>query len=189
MFDLFAVAGIFLCGCRHGHMILICDMIRSGELYVHCAQSQHSSLYSVYCRMKYGISIVNRLIDTFGEDIGLAYDIMCTFMKTLSNSSIGSKVKEKQLIGVVPAFHGHAHNCACQVRWHPMHVDGVGTEDFELCEWIFYESNDLATCTRTATPFHRRQEILDHFAYQDLNKHLGIGRFRSSDPSFLLTNN
>jgi hypothetical protein len=35
MFDLFAVAGIFLCGCRHGHMILICDMIRSGELYVH----------------------------------------------------------------------------------------------------------------------------------------------------------
>ena len=40
MFDLFAVAGIFLCGCRHGHMILICDMIRSGELYVPHAQSQ-----------------------------------------------------------------------------------------------------------------------------------------------------
>jgi hypothetical protein len=127
--------------------------------------------------MKYGISIVNRLIDTFGEDIGLAYDIMCAFMKTLNNSSIGPKVKDKRLIGVVPAFHGHAHNRACQVRWHPMHVDGVGTEDFELCERIFYESNDLATCTRMATPFHRQQEILDHFAYQDLDKHLGIGRF------------
>jgi hypothetical protein len=36
MFDLFTVAGIFLCGCHHGHMILICDMIRSGELYMHC---------------------------------------------------------------------------------------------------------------------------------------------------------
>lgn len=32
MFALFAVAGIFLCVCRHGHLLVICDMIRSGEL-------------------------------------------------------------------------------------------------------------------------------------------------------------
>jgi hypothetical protein len=32
MFDLFAIAGIFLCVCRHGHVLFICDMIRSGEL-------------------------------------------------------------------------------------------------------------------------------------------------------------
>ena len=35
MFALFAVAGIFLAVCRHGHVLVICDMIRSGELYVH----------------------------------------------------------------------------------------------------------------------------------------------------------
>ena len=34
MFALFAVAGIFLAICRHGHILVICDMIRSGELYV-----------------------------------------------------------------------------------------------------------------------------------------------------------
>jgi KDZ transposase-like protein len=34
MFALFAVAGIFLAVCRHGHVLVICDMIRSGELYV-----------------------------------------------------------------------------------------------------------------------------------------------------------
>ena len=34
MFALFAVAGIFLAVCRHGHVLAICDMIRSGELYV-----------------------------------------------------------------------------------------------------------------------------------------------------------
>ncbi|KAF8810959.1 hypothetical protein BYT27DRAFT_7231816 [Phlegmacium glaucopus] len=33
MFALFAVAGIFLAVCRHGHVLVICDMIRSGELY------------------------------------------------------------------------------------------------------------------------------------------------------------
>lgn len=32
MFALFAIAGIFLAVCRHGHVLVICDMIRSGEL-------------------------------------------------------------------------------------------------------------------------------------------------------------
>ncbi|KAJ7506450.1 hypothetical protein B0H11DRAFT_2327591 [Mycena galericulata] len=32
MFALFAVAGIFISVCRHGHVLLLCDMIRSGEL-------------------------------------------------------------------------------------------------------------------------------------------------------------
>jgi hypothetical protein len=34
MYALFAIAGIFLAVCRHGHVLVICDMIRSGELYV-----------------------------------------------------------------------------------------------------------------------------------------------------------
>ncbi|KAJ7084150.1 hypothetical protein C8R44DRAFT_651709, partial [Mycena epipterygia] len=33
MFALFAIAGIFLSVCRHGHVLVMCDMIRSGELY------------------------------------------------------------------------------------------------------------------------------------------------------------
>ena len=32
MFVPFAVTGIFLAVCRHGHVLVICDMIRSGEL-------------------------------------------------------------------------------------------------------------------------------------------------------------
>ena len=32
MFVLFAVSGIFIAVCRHGHLLVICDMIRSGEL-------------------------------------------------------------------------------------------------------------------------------------------------------------
>jgi Kyakuja-Dileera-Zisupton transposase len=34
MFALFAIAGVFLAVCRHGHVLVICDMIRSGELCV-----------------------------------------------------------------------------------------------------------------------------------------------------------
>lgn len=32
MFAMFAISGIFLAVCRHGHLLAICDMIRSGEL-------------------------------------------------------------------------------------------------------------------------------------------------------------
>lgn len=35
MFALFAITGVFVSVCRHGHPLVICDMIRSGELCVH----------------------------------------------------------------------------------------------------------------------------------------------------------
>lgn len=34
MFALFTIAGVFVAVCQHGHVLLVCDMIRSGELYV-----------------------------------------------------------------------------------------------------------------------------------------------------------
>jgi hypothetical protein len=60
--------------------------------------------------MKYSIAIVEQLLDRYGSDIGLGYDIMCTFIKTLAKSSLGSRMVALNLQGVVPAFHGHAHN-------------------------------------------------------------------------------
>ncbi|KAF8159737.1 hypothetical protein B0H34DRAFT_796952 [Crassisporium funariophilum] len=50
LFALFAVAGIFLAVCRHGHILVICDMIHSDKL------------------MKYPLAIVHCLIETFGSD-------------------------------------------------------------------------------------------------------------------------
>ncbi|THG99052.1 hypothetical protein EW026_g3227 [Hermanssonia centrifuga] len=92
MFPLFAVAGIFSSYCKHGHPLVTCDMIRSGEL------------------RKYPLAIVNRLMDTFGKKIGLAYDMGCDLQKTLMSSSLGARARELELRLLVPAFHGHAHN-------------------------------------------------------------------------------
>ncbi|KAK7040678.1 hypothetical protein VNI00_009584 [Paramarasmius palmivorus] len=86
-------------------------------------------------------------------------------------------VKDKDLIGVVPAFHGHAHNRKCQVNWHPQYMDGVGLEDFEECERTFSRSNNLAAVTRLSTPFHRRQEILEHFSFHSEDKLANSGKF------------
>ncbi|KAJ6565152.1 hypothetical protein DFH09DRAFT_1314957 [Mycena vulgaris] len=159
MFALFAFAGIFIAVCRHGHVLVICDMIRSGEL------------------MKYPLAVVKPLLDLYGADIGLGYDIMCAFYKTLLRSSLGRCVVGLNLRGVVPAFHGHAHNRGCQVDWHPLYVEGVGLEDFEECERTFCLLNNLATVTRLCTPFHRQQQIDEHFAFHDVDKHAASGNF------------
>ncbi|KAJ6491155.1 hypothetical protein C8R45DRAFT_825830, partial [Mycena sanguinolenta] len=159
MFSLFAIAGIFICVCHHGHALVMCDMIRSGEL------------------MKYPLAIVKQLLDQYEADIGLGYDIMCVFLKTLLRSSLGVKATAMRLRGVVPAFHGHAHNRACQIGWHPLYVDGVGMEDFEECERTFALSNHLASTTRLATAFHRQQQIDEHFQFHNLDKHAASGNF------------
>ncbi|KAL0572264.1 hypothetical protein V5O48_009690 [Marasmius crinis-equi] len=160
MFELFSVAGIFLSVCRHGHVLVMCDMVRSGEL------------------MKYPLATVDELINRYGEDLGVGYDIMCAFYTTLLRSEkLGAKVVGARLHGVVPSFHGHAHNRKCQLSWHPQYAHGVGLEDFEECERTFSQSNRLASTTRMATPFHRRQAILEHFHFHDLDKHAASGNF------------
>ncbi|TFK59155.1 hypothetical protein BDN72DRAFT_906109 [Pluteus cervinus] len=159
MFALFAVSGIFVTVCRHGHVLLICDMIRSGEL------------------MKYPIAHVKTLLERYGGDIGLGYDIFCQLIKTLRKSSLADTVKTQNLDGVVPAFHGYAHNRLCQLSWHPLYKDGTGIEDFEECERTFSQSNNLAGVTRLATPFHRHQQINEHFHFHDLDKYASAGTF------------
>ncbi|TRM56402.1 hypothetical protein BD626DRAFT_551558 [Schizophyllum amplum] len=170
MLSLFSVSGVFLCVCRHGHVLVTCDMIRSGEL------------------MKYPLAIVKHLLDTYGPDFGLGYDIMCAFFKTLQNSSLAPRVAALRLRGVVPAFHGHAHNRGCQVSWHPMYAPGVGIEDFEECERTFGKSNELAGATRMATVFHRRQQIIEHFNFHDMDKHTSSGKAYSTEVHARLTN-
>ena len=60
--------------------------------------------------MKYPIALTNALIDRYGKDLGLGYDIMCAFVKTLGTSMLGPRVAAMNLHGIVLAFHGHAHN-------------------------------------------------------------------------------
>jgi hypothetical protein len=124
--------------------------------------------------MKYPLAVSDHLLETYGEDQALGYDIMCAFFKTLKR--IGAKTAALRLRGVVPAFHGHAHNRECQIGWHPLYVEGVGLEDFEECERTFAKSNNLASTTRLCSPFHRQQQIDEHFFFHDLDKHASSGR-------------
>ncbi|KAL0058201.1 hypothetical protein AAF712_015134 [Marasmius tenuissimus] len=160
MFGFFSITGIFLAVCRHGHVLALCDMRKSSEL------------------MKYPLAITHKILKAYGEELGIGYDIMCAFYQTLLRSEkLQSDVLALQLRGVVPSFHGHAHNRKCQLDWHPMYVEGVGLEDFEECEHTFSGSNSLASTTRLSTEFHRLQAILEYFAFHDEDKHAASGNF------------
>ena len=126
--------------------------------------------------MKYLLATVNQLLHEFRFDTCLGYNIMCAFIMTLRKSSLGQKSMAFCLSGIVPAFHGHAHNHGCQVQWHPLYVEGVGLEDFEESEHTFCHSNELASVTRLAMPYHCQQHINEHFCFHNLDKHIASGK-------------
>ncbi|KAG2357877.1 hypothetical protein BDR07DRAFT_1296408 [Suillus spraguei] len=82
--------------------------------------------------MKYPIASSKKLMDVFSKNILDGYDIKCTLEKILLRSSLADQVKQLNLQGVVPAFHGHAHNCLCQVQHHLKYKVGASKEDFRV---------------------------------------------------------
>ncbi|KAJ6494103.1 hypothetical protein C8R47DRAFT_974936 [Mycena vitilis] len=149
MWGIFDETGVFLALCRHGFVLLVADMVRSGEL------------------AKYGLAVTDALLDAFGPDLGLGYDIGCGFGTTIGNSPLGPKAKRLNLKTLVGAFHGHAHNRLCQLKYLVTYLEGLGLEDLEGCERFFSKSNALSRSVRYASVFHRRQSIATYLAHVD----------------------
>ncbi|KAJ7888131.1 hypothetical protein B0H14DRAFT_3430321 [Mycena olivaceomarginata] len=149
MWGIFDETGIFLALCRHGFVLVIADMIRSGEL------------------AKYLLAVVKELLDAFGMKLGAGYDVGCHFGATVANSELGDEVHEKKLKCLVGSFHGHAHNGLCQLRFLATYVEGMGLEDLEGCEWFFSCSNGLAKSCRYTSRFHHQQEITTYVKHFD----------------------
>ncbi|KAJ7358050.1 hypothetical protein DFH08DRAFT_911665 [Mycena albidolilacea] len=149
MWGIFDETGIFVALCRHGFVLLVADMVRSREL------------------AKYPLAIVNALLDAFGADLGIGYDIGCGHSTTIWHSPLGPKAARLNLKMLVGAFHGHAHNRKCQLDYLATYVLGLGLEDLEGAERLFSRSNGLSRSVRYASVFHRRQAIQTYFAHLD----------------------
>ncbi|KAF7358843.1 hypothetical protein MSAN_01224200 [Mycena sanguinolenta] len=160
MWGIFDETGIFLALCRHGFVLVVADMIRSGEL------------------AKYPLAVVNILLEAFGLNIGGGYDIGCHFGATIQNSELGDKARNNNFRSLVGSFHGHAHNRLCQLSFLATYVEGMGLEDLEGCERYFSRSNGLAKSVRYATKFHRRQDITVFMRQiDDLETYANLSKF------------
>ncbi|KAJ7214578.1 hypothetical protein GGX14DRAFT_359992 [Mycena pura] len=160
---LYDETGIFISLCRHGFVLVVADMVQSGEL------------------AKYGFAVTAHLIRVLRE-LGLGYDIGCKFGKMVKAHPLLSQLaKENRFTSLVGAFHGHAHNRICQTRFLTTYVKGVGLEDLEGCESFFSKSNALAASTRYATVFHRQQAISTYLEHMDnFDTYQGLSSLLSS---------
>jgi hypothetical protein len=130
--------------------------------------------------VKYPLAIVSMILDILGDNNALAYDIGCAFDKTVAQSKLlGVCAAAQALRFIVPSFHGHAHNRACQLQYHPQYITSVRIEDFETCERCFSIANGLVATTRLATRFHWHQAIEQHFKFQDQHKYADLSEFNS----------
>ncbi|KAJ6505360.1 hypothetical protein C8R45DRAFT_1051065 [Mycena sanguinolenta] len=142
--------GIFPALCRHGFVLVVADMVKSGEL------------------TKYAFAVVNHLIKVLGE-IASGYDVGCKFAKQVKAHPVLSKLAaDNNYISLVGAFHGLGHGRMCQTKNLTTYVKGIGTESMEGCEPYFSKSNALASTTRHATRFHRQQAIVNYMKHTDV---------------------
>ncbi|KAF8340079.1 hypothetical protein F5887DRAFT_1062711 [Amanita rubescens] len=149
MWGVFDETGVFLALCRHGFVLLVADMVRSGEL------------------AKYPLAITNVLLQAFGPDLCIGYDIGCKFGTTVKTSPLGDLATELNFRSLVGSFHGHVHGRICQLSHLATYVEGLGLEDLEGCEWFFSKSNALAASVRYASVFHRQQSIVNYMQHVD----------------------
>ncbi|KAI0782170.1 hypothetical protein C8Q75DRAFT_795935 [Abortiporus biennis] len=153
MWPIFDETGIFAGACRHGMILWIVDMVKSGEL------------------AKYPLSFLSKVLDTLKPGSLGGYDIGCSFLSTVKNSSLGSLFKQTDSSLCVNAFHGYTHNYICQLAHHPNVTKGIGLEDLETMERIFSSSNQLASIIRYASSYRRRLLIRAYFEQWDWEKY------------------
>ena len=92
-------------------------------------------LQVVFClhSAKYGLAMLNHLLDVFGIDQAVGYDIGCIHKVMVAASSISKKAQDLRLQVAVDAFHGHARNRLCQLSNHPLFLKGFGLKDLATC--------------------------------------------------------
>lgn len=146
---IFDETGLFLSLCRHGFVLLLVDMVRSGEL------------------SKYPLATIEKLVTTLLCRLGGGYDIGCKLEKTLERSIMAEMLKEQGYRSLVGIFHGYGHGRICQLLFLVIYILGLGLEDFETCERWFSKSNHLAAALRYASVFHRKQAIVSYAEHQD----------------------
>ncbi|OCH83864.1 hypothetical protein OBBRIDRAFT_815682 [Obba rivulosa] len=156
MWGVFEETGIFASACRHGFILWITDMIKSGEL------------------AKYPLAIVSKALEVFKSHGMLGYDIGCDFEQTICRSSLGPRWEQLRWRCCVNAFHGYSHNFRCQTRNHPNNITGMGLEDLETLERVFSSSNQLASVVRYASRYRRRVHIDMFFKQWDEDKYANI---------------
>ncbi|KAJ3806841.1 hypothetical protein F5876DRAFT_90874 [Lentinula aff. lateritia] len=154
--------GIFLLICRHGLVLSLSDMVKSGEKAKYSLAAMYHFLEA---ERQYRVS--NGEESPPKGKLCFSYDVGCTNSKTVHRSPLASLAKYMGYLPAVGTMHGYAHERACQLNFLLLYQSGAGLEDGETSEQYFSKSNSLASATRHASVFHRRQMITEYAYHTD----------------------
>ncbi|KJA13225.1 hypothetical protein HYPSUDRAFT_123579, partial [Hypholoma sublateritium FD-334 SS-4] len=157
MWSIFHESGLFASACRHGMILWIADLIRSGEL------------------AKFPLAIIGKALQVFDGGWLMGYDIGCAFGQTIKHSSLAREFEAQNCRCCVNAFHSYSHSYDCQKQHHPNVIEGMGLEDLEILERIFSSSNQLGGLTCYMTQYRRRVFIDQFFRNWDNDKYANLG--------------
>ncbi|EJU03916.1 hypothetical protein DACRYDRAFT_49530, partial [Dacryopinax primogenitus] len=87
--------------------------------------------------------------------ISLGYNIGCKHSKTMARSSLGARAESLRVQFFVGAFHGYAHNCRCQLGFHPQFLATTGLKDFETNKQISLKQNLTIHLFQHGSAYHR----------------------------------
>jgi hypothetical protein len=130
-------------------------------------------------RAKHALAAVATILNVFGYNQGLGYDINCVFEVTLHHSSLKDEAVEKRLQCVVDAFHCSAHKRACQLKFHPLYRSGFGLKDLSTCERLFSSLNGTARNIRHSSAFRWMQSIDLHVQQVNEDRYVSLGMLMS----------
>jgi hypothetical protein len=133
-------------------------------------------LYLANVSAKYGLATIHEILEVFGLDQAIGYDIGCVHKVTVADSSISGMAQDLRLQVAVDAFHGHAHNRLCQLSNHPLFLEGFGLEDLATCERIFSGTNPATRLIRHASYFHWLQFLDLQMDQWDKDKYLELSK-------------
>ncbi|KAH8085297.1 hypothetical protein HD553DRAFT_271959 [Filobasidium floriforme] len=142
----FSEMGWFPLVCRHGVVLAYADLIKEYE------------------QSKFPLALAHWFATQYSGRITFGYDIGCQFQKTFRHAPavshlLGPDPHNSRINFQVGAWHGYAHDRPCQVKCHPRFNAEAGLEDFETCERLFSYTNGVAGVTRSATRYHRHQQL------------------------------
>jgi hypothetical protein len=117
------------------------------------------------------------MLNIFGKNLGGGFNVGCHIEITLKNSTLEPLTAALNYKSLIDAFHGHTHNCLCQLSHLATYMKCLGIEDLGVCERTFSKSNDLGGVIQYMSVFHCMQAIVQYFddtdrmeTYQNLSK-------------------
>ncbi|KAJ7066287.1 hypothetical protein C8F01DRAFT_1208564 [Mycena amicta] len=141
-YGMYDETGFFPALCRHGFVLKVVDMVKSGEL------------------SKYPLAILFHLLNVLGE-LAMGYDVGCKLGKTVkAHPAIKDLAASNNFRALIGAFHGHGHARLCG-------LDNLLTYRWRAASPSSPNPIALASTTRYASRFHRQQAITTYLKHAD----------------------